>query len=271
MKQYQETADYIKSKTNITPRIGIVLGSGLGSLANSIQKDIDISYQNLPNFPVSTVVGHDGKLIIGHIGSVPVIAMQGRFHYYEGYSMDQVTFPIRVMKFLGIESLFVSNAAGGLNPDFKTGDLMVIEDHINFFPENPLRGENNEQLGPRFPDMSKVYDKELRQLAFKIAKKSGIHLRSGVYIGSQGPTLETPSEYKMFRILGADATGMSTVPEIIVARHMNIKCFGVSVITNESENADPDAITTHEEVNTNAAAAEPTLTKLFIAMISSLS
>lgn len=266
---YLEIADFIKSKTSIIPKIGIILGSGLGSLANSIEESVEIEYSEIPNFPVSTVEGHAGKLIFGYIHRIPVVAMKGRFHYYEGYSMNQVTLPVRVMKFLGIEYLFVSNAAGGLNPNYKTGDLMIIKDHINLFPEHPLRGKNDDTLGPRFPDMSKVYDIDLRQKAIEIGKLFNIKLHEGIYIGSQGPTLETPAEYRMFHLLGADATGMSTVPEIIVARHCDIKCFGISVITNESETPIPDGITTHEEVNTNAAAAEPRLTKIFIELIGS--
>lgn len=268
--QYKRTSDFLREKTTVSPRVGIILGSGLGQLVEKISIEVIIPYDTIPGFPVSTVEGHAGNLIFGTIGSMPVVAMQGRFHYYEGYEMDQVVFPVRVMKFLGIEYLFVSNATGGLNPDFKTGDLMIITDHINFFPVNPLRGKNIDELGPRFPDCSKIYDKKLVAKALEVAKKMNVVLKTGVYIGSSGPTLETPAEYKMFRILGADVTGMSTVPEVIVAHHCGIKIFGISVVTNGIEPVSPDAITTHEEVNMNAAAAEPNLTKIFVEMIKEL-
>lgn len=266
--KYQAAANFIKNaSSNFNPLIGIILGSGLGKLADNIKNKIVLPYSSIPHFPISTVEGHDGNLLLGMLGNKQIIAMQGRFHYYEGYTMNEITLPVRVMKLLGIEYLMVSNAAGGLNPDYKTGDLMIIEDHINFFPENPLRGKNLENFGSRFPDMSKTYNKQLIDKALQIGKEENIKLQKGIYIGSSGPTLETPAEYRLFRIFGADATGMSTVPEIIVAHHAGIKCFGVSVITNESTPSSPDAITTHEEVNTNAAAAEPNVTKLFSKLI----
>ncbi len=260
--KFKTTADFLLEGLNYKPEVGIVLGSGLGGLGEKIEADKIIAYKDIPDFPVSTVQGHKGRLIFGTLGCKKIVAMQGRFHYYEGYTMDQVTFPIRVMKYLGIQYLFVSNAAGGMNPEFNTGDIMVIRDHINHFPVNPLVGKNNPDLGPRFPDMSKTYSRELISKAKEIAKKHDIPLQEGVYIGSSGPTLETPAEYKMFRIWGADATGMSTVPEVIVANHMGIKCFGMSVITNTDKPADEGTGTTHEEVQNVAEMAEPMMTLL---------
>jgi purine-nucleoside phosphorylase len=269
VEQFKKSADFILEGLNYKPLVGIVLGSGLGGLANKIVADKIIDYKNIPDFPVSTVEGHKGKLILGTLGNKKVVAMQGRFHFYEGYGMEQVTFPIRVMKFLGIQYLIVSNAAGGMNPEFNSGDIMIIRDHINFFPRNPLVGKNYDDLGPRFPDMSKTYDKALIQKAYEIAKIHNIKLQEGVYIGSSGPTLETPAEYKLFRIWGADATGMSTVPEVIVAHHMGIRCFGLSVITNTDKPADPDGETTHDEVQNVAGQAEPKLTLLIKELIES--
>jgi len=263
---FEKIADFLLQKITLKPQIGIILGSGLGALVDSISIEKEILYSEIPGFPISTVEGHAGKLIFGKIASKSVVVMQGRFHFYEGYDMSQVVLPVKVLKLLGIEYLFVSNASGGLNPKFKTGDLMVITDHINFFPVNPLRGTNDERLGPRFPDMGNVYDKNLITNAFKIAEEASIPLQKGIYIGSSGPTLETPAEYNMFRILGADATGMSTVPEVIVAHHMGIKVFGISVITNESDCAD-EIITTHEDVQINAASAEPRMTTIFLKLI----
>lgn len=265
--QIKETAKFLQSKTNIKPEIGIILGSGLGGLVNKIENSIGIPYSDIPHFPVSTVEGHSGKLIFGILGGKQVLAMQGRFHYYEGYSMKEVTFPVRVMHFLGVQNLIVSNAAGGLNPEYNTGDLMIINDHINYFPENPLRGKNIDDLGPRFPDMSKVYNANYICSAEKIATENNIQVRKGIYIGSTGPTLETPAEYKMFRTLGADATGMSTVPEIIVAHHQGMKCFGMSVITNVSKPRNPEDETTHEEVQNVAGLSEPKMTKIIEGLI----
>ena len=225
LEKIKETAAFLKERMHTSPETAIILGTGLGNLANEITEKYEIKYQDIPNFPVSTVEGHSGKLIFGKLGNKDIMAMQGRFHYYEGYSMKEVTFPVRVMKELGIKTLFVSNASGGMNDAFEIGDLMIIRDHINFFPEHPLRGKN--LYGDRFPDMSEAYSKDLINKALDIAKEKGIKVQQGVYLGTQGPTFETPSEYKMFHILGADAVGMSTVPEVIVANHAGIKCFGI--------------------------------------------
>ncbi|MBW7869180.1 MAG: purine-nucleoside phosphorylase [Brumimicrobium sp.] len=232
LAQIKESADYLKSKISLQPEVGIILGTGLGGLVNEIDIINEIPYESIPNFPVSTVKGHSGKLIFGMLGGKHVMAMQGRFHFYEGYTMQQVTFPVRVMKALGIKRLVVSNASGGVNPDYEIGEIMVLSDHINFFGTNPLIGKNYDELGPRFPDMSETYDHGMIALAEEIAKELNIKIAKGVYLGLTGPTLETPAEYKMVRILGADAVGMSTVPEVIVARHMDIPCFAVSIITD---------------------------------------
>jgi len=270
IEKYKKIADFILEGLNYKPEVGIVLGSGLGGLGDKIKADKSIPYEDIPDFPVSTVEGHQGKLILGTLGCKKVVAMQGRFHYYEGYDMNLVTFPIRVMKFLGIEFLFVSNAAGGMNPEFNVGDIMIIRDHINHFPVNPLIGENINELGPRFPDMSAVYHRELISKAKEVAKKHEIPLQEGVYIGSSGPTLETPAEYKMFRIWGADATGMSTVPEVIIAHHMGIKCFGMSVITNTDKPSEELGTTTHDEVQSVAEKAEPQMTLLIKELLLSI-
>ena len=232
LKQFEESAAYIKSKTSIEPSIGIILGTGLGGLVKEIKIIDEIPYEDIPNFPVSTVESHSGKLIFGELGGKFVVAMQGRFHYYEGYSLQQVTFPVRVMKLLGVERLFVSNASGGVNPDFEVGEIMIMDDHINLFPGNPLIGKNFDTFGPRFPDMSDAYDEKMIALALSIAKEKNIRVAVGCYAGLTGPTLETPSEYKYVRAIGADAVGMSTVPEVIVARHMDIPCFAISIITD---------------------------------------
>ena len=247
------------------PETAIILGTGLGSLVHEITDAYEISYKDIPNFPLSTVEGHSGKLIFGKLGGKDILAMQGRFHFYEGYSMQQVTFPVRVMRELGIKTLFVSNAAGGMNPNFKIGDLMIITDHINFFPEHPLRGKNID-YGPRFPDMSEAYSKELIAKALEIAKEKGIQVQQGVYIGTQGPTFETPAEYKMFHILGADAVGMSTVPEVIVANHCGIKVFGVSVITDLGVEGKIVEVS-HEEVQKAADEAQPRMTTIMKELI----
>jgi purine-nucleoside phosphorylase len=227
-----ETADYLLSRTNIRPFTGIVLGTGLGGLVNEIQIADKIPYSEITNFPVTTVEGHHGNLIFGHLADKPVVAMQGRFHYYEGYSMVETVFPLRVLQLMGIRQVFLSNAAGGINPDFEVGNLMVIRDHINFFPESPLRGKNIDELGTRFPDMSEPYNKNLIRVAHTIAANLGIKLREGVYLGNPGPSFETPAEYTHYRLIGADAIGMSTIPEVLVARHMGLPVFAVSVITN---------------------------------------
>jgi len=270
MNKVKEALEYISQRIEFRPCIGIILGSGLGSLVESVSIQITIPYTEIPNFPVSTVEGHNGNLIFGTIANKQVVVMQGRFHYYEGYSMQEVTFPVKLMKLLGVEYMFVSNATGGLNPKYRTGDLMIIEDHINFFPEHPLRGKNNDDFGVRFPDMSETYNKELVSKAKLIASQKQIPIHSGVYIGSSGPTLETPAEYRMFRGFGADVTGMSTVPEVIVAHHAGIKCFGISVVTNESKDAEEGNVTTHDEVQINAQLAEPRLTAIFKELISQI-
>ena len=237
----------------------------MGQLASEITDSYAFSYSDIPNFPVSTVEGHAGKLIFGKLGGNDIMAMEGRFHYYEGYSMKEVTFPERVMYELGIKTLFVSNAAGGMNESFKIGDLMIIEDHINFFPDNPLRGKNF-PTGPRFPDMHEVYDKHLRDTADLIAKEKGIKVQHGTYVGVQGPTFETPKEYQMYRILGGDAVGMSTVPEVIVAHHCGIKVFGISVITDLGGFGTPVQVS-HEEVQEAANTAQPKMTEIMREMI----
>lgn len=249
--------------------IGIILGTGLGELGNQIIIRHSIPYVEIPYFPVSTVEGHAGKLLIGEFGGKNIIAMQGRFHFYEGYSMQEVTFPIRVMHALGVKTLFVSNAAGGVNTSYRTGDLMIIRDHINLFPEHPLRGKNFNELGPRFPSMTDAYSPRLIRLAEKLGEQLDIPLQKGVYAGLQGPSFETPAEYNWIRIIGGDAVGMSTIPEIIVARHMGMECFGMSVITNST--ADPEQIKTdHEEVQEIGNQAQPRMTRLFEAMIHEL-
>jgi purine-nucleoside phosphorylase len=232
LEKIKESAAFIQSKTSIKPSIGIILGTGLGGLVKEINVIDTISYEEIPNFPVSTVESHSGKLIFGELGGKKVVAMQGRFHFYEGYSLQQVTFPVRVMKLLGIERLFVSNASGGVNPDFEVGEIMIQDDHINLFPGNPLIGKNIDELGPRFPDMSDPYDPNMITLAKQIAAENNIKVSVGTYAGLPGPTLETPAEYRYVRNIGADAVGMSTVPEVIVARHMEIPCFAISIITD---------------------------------------
>lgn len=270
LKKIQEASSYILSQIETKPRIGLVLGSGLSSLGNTLKNKIVIPYSQIPHFPESTIEGHDGNLIIGELGNKAVVAMQGRFHYYEGYNMDEVCIGIRTLKLLGIEYFFVTNASGGLNPSYRAGDLMLITDHINFFPEHPLRGKNYDEFGPRFPDMSKTYDKQLIEKARAIAQEENILLHEGIYIGSSGPSLETPAEYRLFRMFGADATGMSTVPEIIVAHHAGILCCGISVITNGSEPSTPGGETTHDEVQINAMKATPNLSRIFTKLIETL-
>ena len=232
LENLRETVEWLKPRIPGETKICIILGTGLGDLAKSIQDKKEIPYEEIPHFPVSTVEGHSGKLLVGKLGGKPVLAMQGRFHYYEGYNMQEVTYPVRVMQFLGITHLFVSNAAGGMNSSFEIGDIMLIDDHINMFPEHPLRGKNLPEFGTRFPDMSEPYSKELRQLAVDVAHKNNIKLQYGVYVGTQGPTFETPAEYHYFKIMGGDAVGMSTVPEVIVARHGGLKVLAFSIITD---------------------------------------
>ena len=269
LEKIKATANFITERIKSKPEIGIVLGTGLGGVANEIEIIDSIPFQEIPNFPVSTVEGHAGRLIYGKLGKKEVLAMQGRFHYYEGYSMQEVTFPVRVLKLAGVKNLFVSNASGGLNPDYKVGDIMVITDHINFFPEHPLRGKNIDELGPRFPDMSKCYDKRMQHKAKLIALEHNINIKEGVYVGVSGPTYETPAEYKMFRILGADVVGMSTVPEVIVARHMNMNVFGVSIITDSGVPGEIVEVS-HEEVQEVAMKAEPKMTLLMKKLIESI-
>ena len=264
-KRILETAEWLKTRMTTQPETAIILGTGLGELAKEIDKEQVIPYTEIPHFPVSTVEGHAGCLIFGKLGGKDILAMEGRFHYYEGYDMKQVTFPIRVMRELGIKTLFVSNAAGGTNPVFEIGDLMIITDQINFMPENPLRGANIPQ-GPRFPDMGHAYDPQLIQLADAIADEKGIKVQHGVYLATQGPTYETPSEYRMFARWGADAVGMSTVPEVIVARHCGIRCFGISIITDLG-GMEEVVLITHEDVQKAAAEAQPRMATIMGEMI----
>ncbi len=269
LEKIKATANYILEKTGTRADAGIILGTGLGGLVNEISIEKTLSYSEIPNFPVSTVDGHAGRLIFGKLGNKEVMAMQGRFHYYEGYSMKEVTFPVRVMQQLGMSYLFVSNASGGLNPDFRVGDIMVINDHINFFPEHPLRGPNINELGPRFPDMSRVYDERLRYSAKLISLEHNFNLKEGVYVGVSGPTFETPAEYMMFRKLGGDVVGMSTVPEVIVARHAGMKVFGISIITDSGVPGQIVEIS-HDEVQKVAMKAEPKMTLVMKKLIESL-
>jgi purine-nucleoside phosphorylase len=267
--QIKETVRFIQAAYSGKPRVGIVLGSGLGNLSSEITVEKEILYKDIPNFPVSTVEGHHGKLIFGTLSGRQVVILSGRFHYYEGYEPAQVVFPIRVMKFLGVETLLVSNAAGGMNLSFRVGDLMIIRDHISLFTVNPLLGKNEEELGPRFPDMSEPYDKELIRRAKAIAGRLDIEVHEGVYAGVTGPTFETRAEYKLLHIAGGDAVGMSTVQEVIAARHVGLSVFAISVITDLGIRED-DNIITHEEVLQAAAAAEPKLTALFRELIAEL-
>jgi len=257
----QETVKFLKDKGLSNLDFGIVLGTGLGSLANIIDVKIKIAYKDIPNFPVSTVTGHSGTLIYGELAGKKIVAMQGRFHFYEGWEMDEVTFPIRVMKFLGIENLIVSNASGGVNPKFSVGDIMIITDHINMMPNSPLRGENDERFGPRFVDMHEPYNLKMIELMERIANQNDIKIQKGIYLALQGPTFETPAEYKMVFILGADAVGMSTVPEVVVAKHMGMQCFGLSVITDLGIEGHIEEVS-HEAVQLAAKSSEKTISKL---------
>ena len=266
LETIRQTADYLKGKISEIPNTAIILGTGLGELAHEIEDKNEIPYTEIPNFPVSTVEGHSGKLIIGTLGGKKVLAMQGRFHYYEGYDMKQVTFPVRVFQALGIEYLFVSNAAGGMNSSFDIGDIMLIEDHINLFPEHPLHGKNFNELGTRFPDMSEAYNKSLRLMAMEIAKEKNIKLQHGVYIGLQGPTFETPAEYNWLRIIGGDAVGMSTVPEVIVANHAGIKVLAFSIITGLGVIGKIVEVS-HEDVQEAAKIAQPKMAEIMRAII----
>ena len=264
--QVQETVHYIKAKTGFTPEYGVILGSGLGSFTDDIQIEVTLPYTEIPNFPVSTVQGHKGALVFGTIGTKKVVAMQGRFHFYEGYDMKQVTFPVRVMKYLGVTKLVVSNASGGVNPSYKVGSIVLIKDHINMMPEHPLRGKNDERFGPRFVNMSEPYNRSMIVKAKEIAQELNIEVHDGVYLGLQGPTFETLAEYKMVKALGADCVGMSTVPEVIVARHMELECFGLSVITDMGDEENIEEVN-HEEVLKAAQTAEPHVRNLIKTLI----
>ncbi len=261
------TAGILRATKNFKPEVGIILGTGLGGLVKEISIEHELPYENILNFPISTVEGHSGKLIFGTLGDKKVVAMQGRFHYYEGYTMQQCTFPVRVMKALGVKKLFLSNASGGVNPNFEIGEIMILTDHINFFGTNPLIGRNDERLGIRFPDMSEAYDKEMVNKALAIAERLKIKVSTGVYLGLSGPCLETPAEYRMVRILGADAVGMSTVPEVIVAKHSGIPCFAISIVTDLGVEGKIQE-TTHEDVQRVAAQKEPLMTQIMKEMIS---
>ena len=259
LEMLKETVRYINEKVDFKPEIGIVLGTGLGGLVDVIETVATVKYEDIPNFPVSTVKGHAGQLMFGYIGGKKVVAMQGRFHFYEGYKIEDLAIPIRTMKLLGVDTVLLSNAAGGMNPNFKVGDVMIITDHINMMSTNPLIGKNDDDFGPRFPDMSAVYDKELINKAETIAKSQGLAVQKGVYMAVTGPTFETPAEYKFMHILGADAVGMSTVPEAIVARHANMKCFAISIITDLGVEGIVEEVS-HEEVLKVANAAESKMT-----------
>jgi purine-nucleoside phosphorylase len=265
-EQVQETVSYIKERINLTPEYGVILGSGLGSFTDEMKIEYTLPYNEIPNFPVSTVEGHKGALVFGTIGEKKVVAMQGRFHFYEGYSMTEVTFPVRVMKFLGVEKLVVSNASGGVNPNYKVGSIVIIKDHINMTPEHPLRGKNDDRFGPRFVNMSEPYSRKMIAKAKEIALNLNIEVFDGVYYGLQGPTFETLAEYRMVKILGADCVGMSTVPEVIVARHMDVETFGISVITDMGNEESIDTIS-HDEVLEAAKKAEPMVRSLIKELI----
>ena len=268
-QQFADTLNFISRHVEHSPRVGIVLGTGMGALVQSIAVKKALAYNFIPHFPLSTVESHFGKLIFGHIAEVPVVAMQGRLHYYEGYSMHQLTYPIRIMKLLGVQTLVLSNAAGTLNPDFDKGDIVQIEDHLNLLPENPLRGQNLDDFGPRFPDMSAPYDAELMARADAIAAEQGLRLRRGVYAAVPGPNLETRAEYRYLRTIGADLVGMSTVPEVIVANHMGLRSVAFSVVTDACDPARLQRVTV-EEIIAVAMAAEPKLTRLLERLIAGL-
>ncbi len=268
LERIKSTVSFIQNKTNFYPEVGIILGTGLGGLVKDIKIEHSLDYNSIPEFPVSTVDGHHGRLIFGELGGKKIVAMQGRFHFYEGYPMEMVIFPVRVMKFLGIKTLFVSNASGGVNPDYEIGDLMIQNDHINLIP-NPLIGNHIPEFGVRFPDMSEPYDHGLIEKAKEIAEKQNIKVQIGCYVATTGPTFETPKEYQYFRIIGGDTVGMSTVPEVVVARQMGIPCFAISIITDLGV---PGKIVevTHEEVQKVAAKAETKMTMIMEKLISQL-
>ncbi len=269
MKMYHEAADFLLKRLPFKAKIGIILGSGLGELGNKIEDPTIIPYSEIPNFAHSTAIGHKGNFICGKLGGVPVVAMQGRFHYYEGYPMERVTFPVRVMKLIGVETLFVSNAAGGINNTYHVGDLMIIRDHINNLP-NPLIGPNMEEFGVRFPDMTRAYDRDLIARAERIAKEENIEVRKGVYVGLTGPSYETPAEYLFYQRVGGDAIGMSTVPEVLVARHAGIRVFGMSVITNEGWHFEGDYTNDAQEVIDAANAASERMGRIFQRLITEI-
>jgi len=265
-EKVQETVAFIKNKTNFSPEYGVILGSGLGSFTDDLNIQYTLPYAEIPHFPISTVQGHQGALVFGTIGNKKVVAMQGRFHYYEGYSMQEVTFPVRVMKILGVDKLIVSNASGGVNPNYKVGSIVLLKDQINMMPEHPLRGKNDERFGPRFVNMSEPFSKKMISKVKEIAVQEGVEVQDGVYVGLQGPTFETLSEYKMVAKIGGDCVGMSTVPEVIVARHMDLETFGISVITDIGNEESIEAIT-HAEVLEAAKNAEPHVRKLICELI----
>jgi purine-nucleoside phosphorylase len=265
-EQVQETVSYIKERIDFTPEYGVILGSGLGSFTDEMKVEYTLPYNEIPSFPISTVQGHKGALVFGTIGDKKVVAMQGRFHFYEGYSMTEVTFPVRVMKFLGVTKLVVSNASGGVNPSYQVGSIVMITDHINMTPEHPLRGKNDERFGPRFVNMSEPYSRKMIAKATALANDLNIEVHEGIYLGLQGPTFETLAEYKMVKILGADCVGMSTVPEVIVARHMDLETFGISVITDMG-NEESIGTISHDEVLQAAKEAEPKVRSLIKELI----
>ena len=269
LRMIEDASRHIKQYMNDSPRIGIILGTGLGSVINDVDIHATLEYKDIPHFPISTVESHSGKLIIGTLEQKPIIAMQGRFHFYEGYSMQEITFPIRVFKSLGIDTLLVSNACGALNPAYASAEIMLIDDHINMLGGNPLIGPNINQLGPRFPDMSRPYDKELLTLSEIHAKELGINVHRGVYVAVSGPNLETRAEYRFLRIIGADVVGMSTVPEVIVARHMNMRVAGFSIITDEGYHEDLQVVTLDDVIHA-ANRAEPQLVSLLKALVSAI-
>ncbi|MGH1436674.1 MAG: purine-nucleoside phosphorylase [Lewinella sp.] len=258
----QDAVNYLKSQSDLSPRFGLILGTGLSGLADEITEATEIAYGDIPHFPVSTVQSHRGKLIFGKLAGIPIVAMAGRFHYYEGYSMEQVTFPVRVMKFLGIERLIISNASGSVNPAIEAGDIVFVRDHINFMADNPLRGHNDERLGPRFPDMLGTYDRQLNTQALQMARKMGIPAHEGIYLGLQGPNLETPAEYQFFHRIGADLVGMSTVPEVLVAKHMELPIFVVSVVSNKCYPLEDIKETSVEDVIAKVGETSPRLQAL---------
>lgn len=269
LRKIKKTLEFIHARTELQPEVGIILGSGLGGLVNEIEIEFSLSYEDIPNFPVSTVEGHNGRLIFGKLSGKNIVAMQGRFHYYEGYTMQEITFPVRVMKMLGIRLLILLNASGGVNPEFEVGDMMIITDHINLLPTNPLIGPNDKESGPRFPDMKEAYDTDLIRKAIKIARRHNIKCQTGVFAAVTGPMYETPAEYRFIRNIGADAVGMSTIPEVIVARQMDLPCFAISVITDLGV---PGKIVevSHSHVIAAASQVEPRVTLLIKELLSDM-